>query len=85
MTKQDEIIEMARQAGCFKKHQLFHFTSFELEAFAKLIEDKVEREYADMLTIAHMDGFERGRDAGIKQERALWKLAETSQQIGYDK
>lgn len=41
--------------------------------------------YADMLTIAHMDGYERGRDAGIKQERALWKLAETSQEIGYDK
>jgi len=34
---QDEIIEMARQAGCFEKHQVFYFTSPELEAFAKLV------------------------------------------------
>ncbi len=40
---QDEIIEMARQAGCFEKHQVFYFTSPELEAFAKLVAAK-ERE-----------------------------------------
>ena len=34
---QDEIIEMARKAGCFEKHQVFYFTSPELEAFAKLV------------------------------------------------
>ena len=34
---QDEIIEMAKQAGCFEKHQVFYFTSPELEAFAKLV------------------------------------------------
>jgi hypothetical protein len=34
---QDEIIEMARQAGCFEKHQVFYFTSPELKAFAKLV------------------------------------------------
>ena len=34
---QDEIIEIARQAGCFEKHQVFYFTSPELEAFAKLV------------------------------------------------
>jgi hypothetical protein len=56
-----------------------------LEDFVQEIENRIEREYADMLTIAHMDGYERGRDAGIKQEQALWKLAETSQEIGYDK
>ena len=34
---QDEIIEMARQAGCFEKHQVFYFTSPELVAFANLV------------------------------------------------
>jgi endonuclease III len=29
--------------------------------------------------------FEKGRQQGMKQERALWKLAETSQELGgYD-
>lgn len=36
MTKY-EIIEMAKQAGCFEKHQVFYFTSPDLEAFAKLV------------------------------------------------
>ena len=40
---QDEIIEMARQAGCFEQYQVFYFTSLELEAFAKLVAAK-ERE-----------------------------------------
>lgn len=29
--------------------------------------------------------FEKGRQQGTKQENALWKLAETSRDIGYDK
>ena len=40
---QDEIIDMARQAGCFEKHQVFYFTQQDLEAFAKLVAEK-ERE-----------------------------------------
>jgi predicted 3-demethylubiquinone-9 3-methyltransferase (glyoxalase superfamily) len=40
---QDEMIELARQAGCFEKHQVFYFTQQELEAFAKLVAEK-ERE-----------------------------------------
>ena len=40
---QDEIIEMARQAGCFEKHQVFYFTQQDLEAFAKLVAEH-ERE-----------------------------------------
>jgi len=40
---QDEIIEMARRAGCFEKHQVFYFTQQDLEAFAKLVAKK-ERE-----------------------------------------
>jgi hypothetical protein len=41
---QDEIIEMARQAGCFEKHQVFYFTQQDLETFAKLVAEK-EREW----------------------------------------
>jgi hypothetical protein len=41
---QDEIIEMARQAGCFEKNQVFYFTQQELEAFAKLVAKKEEEE-----------------------------------------
>ena len=40
---QDEIIEMARQAKCFEKHEVFYFTQQDLEAFAKLVAEK-ERE-----------------------------------------
>lgn len=36
MTRED-IIRMAREAGCFEKHKVFYFASPELEAFAALI------------------------------------------------
>lgn len=39
----EKIIELAKQAGCFEKHQVFYFTSPELKAFAKLVA-KHERE-----------------------------------------
>jgi hypothetical protein len=41
---QDEIIEMARQAGCFEKHQVLYFTQQDLEAFAKLVAEKATEE-----------------------------------------
>jgi hypothetical protein len=41
---QDEIIEMARQAGCFEKHQVLYFTQQDLEYFAKLVEEKATEE-----------------------------------------
>jgi hypothetical protein len=43
---QDEIIEMARQAGCFEQYQVFYFTSLELEAFAKLVAAKERKAIA---------------------------------------
>lgn len=46
---QDEIIEMARQARCFEKHQVFYFTSPELEAFAKLVAAKEREACAEIL------------------------------------
>jgi hypothetical protein len=69
---QEEIIEMARQAGA----EIFGHPDFAticvngqdahdfVETFAKL-------------------AFEKGRLQGISQERALWELSKTSQEIGY--
>jgi len=45
---QDEIIEMARQAGCFEKHQVFYFTQQDLEAFAKLVAEKERKACAEI-------------------------------------
>jgi len=45
---QNEIIEMARQAGCFEKHQVFYFTSQELEAFAKLVAEKQQHTWVGL-------------------------------------
>jgi len=52
---QNEIIEMAKQAGCFEKHQVFYFTSPELEAFAKLVAQH-EREACAKVADNHIDG-----------------------------
>lgn len=46
---EDEIIEMAIQAGCFEKHQVFYFTSPELEAFAKLVAQHEREEIAQFI------------------------------------
>ncbi len=40
---QDEIIEMAKQAGCFEKYQVFYFAWPDLERFVNLIAQQ-ERE-----------------------------------------
>ena len=61
---QDEIIEMARKAGCFEKHQVFYFTLPELEAFAKLVAQhereacaKLLEETADIAKKVDPNGF----------------------------
>ena len=43
-----EIIEIARKAGCFEKHQVFYFTQQDLEAFAKLVAELIVRECVDI-------------------------------------
>jgi hypothetical protein len=67
MTKEDEIIEMAKQAGCFEKHQVFYFTQQDLEAFAKLVAER-EREACAKL-------FEQGDEMGE------WYSYEVSKEI----
>jgi hypothetical protein len=60
MMTQDEIIEMARQAGCFEKHQVFYFTQQDIKAFAKLVAEK-EREACAKIC----DAFQE-RDVGMQ-------------------
>lgn len=50
--KSEEVIEMARQAGCFEKHQVFYFTSPELEAFAKLVAAKEREACAKLVEVS---------------------------------
>ena len=69
---QDEIFDMARQAGGIDITNNYVGVTVWLgtdrldflEAFAKL-------------------AFEKGRIQGMQQEHALWKLSKTSQEIGY--
>jgi hypothetical protein len=58
---QDEIIEMARQAGMYQDLNVSWNQS--IQNFAKL-------------------AFEKGRQQGMKQERALWELSKITQELG---
>ena len=66
---QDEIIEMARQAGFAEKDAMFRSVYFanikDLEAFAKLVAEK-ERE---RITVVAMNAAEKAVDVAIKLER----------------
>ena len=71
---QDEIIEMARKAGCFEKHQVFYFTLPELEAFANLFAQHEHQRFYD----AAMKAAEKAVDVAMSLEReACAKLCET--------
>jgi len=56
--RQDEIIEMAKEAG-FHEHD-FPFKKFKFEAFAKLVADKEREACANLFSQPHMEYF--GRD-----------------------
>ena len=64
---QDEMIELARQAGCFEKHQVFYFTQQDLEAFAKLVAEK-EREACAKVADKYANGLERNYSEIIADE-----------------
>jgi hypothetical protein len=68
---QDEIIELARQAGI--RETVIQFHKLEIEAFAKLVAEK-ERE---RMTVVAMNAAEKAVDVAIKLEReACAKLFE---------
>ena len=64
---QDEIIEMARQAKCFEKHEVFYFTQQDLEAFAKLAAER-EREACAKVADEYANGLERNYSEIIADE-----------------
>jgi len=83
MTKEDEIIEMAKQAGFVEKDAMFRSVYLanikDLEAFAKLVAEK-ERE---RLTDAAMKAAEKAVDVAVALEReACAKLFELTDLSG---
>lgn len=76
---QDEIIEIAEQAGCFEKHQVFYFTLPELKVFAELAAVKAFPDGVDAEWIARRTKY------AVEQEReACAKVCEQrSDPLGY--
>jgi flagellar biosynthesis/type III secretory pathway protein FliH len=64
----DEAVTMLRQQKA------------EIEALEKRIERMIEKQ-SHYEAMAHAGGFEAGRELGMKQERALWELAASTQEI----
>lgn len=73
MINRDDIIRMAREAGAIPIHgnpKDVALVGIEnIERFAQLVAKKTASDEADLLTIAHMDGYSRGVNDGMKEER----------------
>jgi len=52
----------------------------QIEALERSIEALIEKA-SHHEALAHAGGFEAGRELGMKQERALWELAASTQEI----
>ena len=52
----------------------------EIENLNRRIERMIEKQ-SHYEAMAHAGGFEAGRELGMKQERALWELAASTQEI----
>jgi len=52
----------------------------QIEALERSIEALIEKQ-SHYEAMAHAGGFEAGRELGMKQERALWELAASTQEI----
>ena len=52
----------------------------EIENLNRRIERMIEKQ-SHYESMAHAGGFEAGRELGMKQERALWELAASTQEI----
>jgi hypothetical protein len=56
----------------------------EIAVFASIWIDDESNEVNDLVKFAQL-AFEKGRQQGMKQERALWELAKSTQELGgYD-
>ena len=63
----EDIIRMAREAGFIINDE--NPMTHSLERFAALVAAAKETELMDSMTIAYMDGYEKGKDAGAIAER----------------
>ena len=52
----------------------------QIEALERSIKALIEKQ-SHYEAMAHAGGFEAGRELGMKQERALWELAASTQEI----
>ena len=79
-----EHLENARYIGASKAATMLRQQQAEIEALNQRIERMIENA-SHHEGIAHAGGFEQGYEAGrqlgMKQERALWELAASTQEI----
>ena len=79
-----EHLENARYIGASKAATMLRQQQAEIEALNQRIERMIENA-SHHEGIAHADGFEAGyevgRKVGMQQERALWELAASTQEI----
>lgn len=64
----------------FKSATLLRQQQAEIEALKTRIERMIEKQ-SHYESMEHAAGFEAGRQQGMKQERALWELAASTQEI----
>lgn len=73
---QDDVIQMAREAR-------LHRNQHNLASNPVQYRFSYDGTEETLITFAEL-AFEKGRLQGMAQERALWELSKTSQEIGYD-
>ena len=71
----DRLSDQLEQAATMLRQQ-----QAEIEALKQRIERMIEKQ-SHYEAMAHAGGFEAGRQQGMKQERALWELAASTQEI----
>jgi hypothetical protein len=67
-----------------KTHQTIATMLRNQQALIENLNGRIERmieKQSHYESMAHAGGFEAGRELGIKQERALWELAASTQEI----
>ena len=76
-------LENANYMGASKAATMLRQQQAEIEALNQRIERMIEKQ-SHYEAMAHAGGFEAGRQQGMKQERALWELAASTQELEKD-
>jgi hypothetical protein len=75
-----EAMEYGFDKELFEATKLLRQQHVQIEALERSIEALIEKQ-SHHEAMAHAGGFEAGRELGMKQERALWELAASTQEI----